>query len=61
MLADVLNLSRVEEVTISEGNLFQSLQIAVKKHLENWLVDDRLTSNVIELRVIELLVILAGW
>lgn len=57
MLADLLNSSRVGEVTAPEGNLSQSLQ----KNLENWDVDDRLASNVIELRAIELLVTFVGW
>nr|XP_027234532.1 uncharacterized protein LOC113825886 [Penaeus vannamei] len=39
------------------SNLSQSLQIAVNKHLENRLVDDRLKSNATELRVIELLMV----
>ena len=59
-LARLLNLSRVGEVTISVGNLFQSLHMALKKHLENWLVEHLLTSNALEFMATDVLVTLAG-
>ena len=61
ILANLLNLSRVGEVTISVGNVFHSLQKCGKKHLENWDVEWRPISNAMEFTASEYLVNLAGW